>query len=216
MVGARRPLGAGGQPGGVAGSRRLGSAAPGEALGGVEAKGFQQAVAGRLGADGRLRHNQRAVDQPGEKVEDRHGPGLPVGTDRFGGLQREPAGEDRQLLEAAALRLRQEVIAPVDGGAQRPVARRPAPVAAGQQAQPVVETGGELAGGQDPHPGGGEFDRQRNAVQVAADLRHRGSLLDRQDEVGSCCLGAGDEQLDGRRPGETFPVGRLAGGRESE
>ncbi len=46
------------------------------------------------------------------------------------------------------------------------------PFAAREQAEPVTEPGRDVGGGQRPEPGGGEFDRQRQAVEGGADPRH--------------------------------------------
>ena len=64
-------------------------------------------------------------------------------------------------------------MAPVDGGPQGPLPRRGGPVAGPEQREAVAEPGGDLLGGQHGHPGGGQLDGQRDAVQRAADGRHR-------------------------------------------
>ncbi len=64
-------------------------------------------------------------------------------------------------------------MAPVDGGPQGPLPRRGGPVAGPEEREAVAEPGGDLLGGQHAHPGRGQLDGQRDAVQRAADGRHR-------------------------------------------
>ncbi len=95
-----------------------------------------------------------------------------LGAHGLGGLQREAAREDRQPAEQDALRLGQQVVTPVDGGAQRLVPRDGRAAAGGQQREAVVQAGGDLLHRKHLHAGGGQFDRQRDAVQALADLHH--------------------------------------------
>ena len=89
---------------------------------------------------------------------------------RLGGLQGEAAGEDGQAAQQRLLRLGEQVVAPVDGAAQGLLAGQRRPAAAGQQAEAVVQAGGDLLHREGPDPRGGQLDRQRDAVQPGADL----------------------------------------------
>ncbi len=63
-------------------------------------------------------------------------------------------------------------MAPADRRTQRPVAARRAPVAAGQQPEPVVQPQQHLLHRQGPQPSGSELQRQRNPVEAVAELPH--------------------------------------------
>ena len=57
--------------------------------------------------------------------------------------------------------------------------------AAGEQREAVAEARGDLLDRQQPHPSRGELDRERDAVQLVADLNQRGSVLAAGTEVGA-------------------------------
>ena len=82
--------------------------------------------------------------------------------------RRPPAGGSSD-----ALRLGQQVVAPVERRPQRLLARQRRPAAAGQQPEAVVQPGGDLLDRQRRHPRRRQLERQRDAVQPPADLRHR-------------------------------------------
>ena len=86
------------------------------------------------------------------------------------GLERATAGENRKRLEEPLLARGQQVVAPVDQGGHRLVPRQSAGVSAGEQTEALVEPLGDLARREDLHARGGQLDRQRNAVEPAADL----------------------------------------------
>ena len=83
------------------------------------------------------------------------------------------AGEHGEPGQDGPLRLGQQVEAPVDRRPQRPVPRQRRAAAAGQEPEPVVEASRDLGGRQRADPRGGQLDRQRDAIQPAADLRDR-------------------------------------------
>ena len=62
---------------------------------------------------------------------------------------------------------------PSHGELQCLLARQHRPAAAGEEPEPVVEGGGDPDGRHHANPGGGQFDGQGQAVEVAADLCHR-------------------------------------------
>ena len=75
----------------------------------------------------------------------------------LGHLKR-PAGEDGKPPQQRLLALGQQVVAPVDGGAQRLLPWRGRPVAGGQQAEPVGDPHPDLLHRQRADPGGGQLD----------------------------------------------------------
>ena len=116
---------------------------------GVLAHRLQQPVA--RCAVARLGQHQRLVHQRVSRSST-PSPSIAVaGADRLGRLERPAPGEDRQPPEQRALRLAEQVVAPVDQRAQRLLARQGRPAAAGQQPEAVVQPGGDL------------LDRQRAA-----------------------------------------------------
>ena len=97
---------------------------------------------------------------------------LPATTDRLGGFERAPAGEDRQPSEQHLLRLAEQVDAPGDGAAQRLVAQRLIARAAGQQRQAAVHAHEHGFGRQQSDASGRQLDAQWQAVESMADLGH--------------------------------------------
>ena len=119
-----------------------------------------------------------------------------TGTHRLDRVEAESAGEDRQADEERALRIGQEVEAPVESGLQGPVTGERHPAAAGEQPEPIVERAGDLLGRQGLDPCRGELDREWNPVQSPADLDDRVRVLRGERERGlhgACPI---DEQPD--------------------
>ena len=88
-------------------------------------------------------------------------------------------------------------MAPVDGRAQRLLARRRVTSAGTACAERRVEALRNLDGRKQPAAGGRELDRQREPIDPAANLRNRGGIPPAEVEcriVGPRALG---EQLDG-------------------
>ena len=100
-----------------------------------------------------LDYDQRPVDEVAQQVE-HIVPVDPVVGRRssfiarhfLGRLQRPATAEDRQPAEQPALRLRQQVVAPVDRRPQRLLAGQGRAAAAGQQTKAVVQPLGDLRG----------------------------------------------------------------------
>ena len=86
----------------------------------VAAQGLKHPEAGLAPVMG---DHQGLVDEAGEQTEHLCLLHLPVPTHLLGRLQREAPGEHRQLAEQFPFRFRQQLIAPVDDGPQRLVAR---------------------------------------------------------------------------------------------
>jgi hypothetical protein len=178
----------------VSPARGLGLATFFESLSAILPQRLQDLVTERpLGR--RLGQHEGLADQAGQEIQGgelaigggrwaavvgERGPGRRH--DRLDRFQRAPPREDGQAVEQRALGLAQQVVAPLDRLAERPLAHRGGPSAAGQQREPVVQPGCDLVGGQDGHPGGGQLDSERNAVQPAADLHDRLAVALRQLE----------------------------------
>ena len=146
-----------------------------EPLPGVLAHGFEQPEPGLRRS--RVGEHERLLDEPPEHVEDVHLVDRVAGADVFGRLEARPAGEGGQPPEDDPLRLGQQVVAPVDRGAQRLVTSGRGPAAARQEPEPVVEAGRDLLDRERPHPRRGELDRERDAVEAATELGHRPGVL---------------------------------------
>ena len=105
---------------------------------------------------------------------------------RLGRLQRPAAGEDRQAPAAAPLRLRQQVVAPVDRARSVCWRGRRRPPAAGQQPEAVVQPAArDLLDRSAVTPRRRQLDGQRDAVQPPADAGHRRGVLLAKREPGS-------------------------------
>ena len=146
-------------------------------------------VAGRLA----VQHHQRLVDQRDEQPEDLLGPDGLVRAHLLGHVQ-VPAGEGRQPPQQHLLGLVQQLIAPVHGGPQRLLAQRRGPVARVEQLEPVAQPALDLLHRQRPHPGRGQLDAQRDAVQRPAQPRHRRGVVAGQRETWPGPRGPGREQ----------------------
>ena len=116
--------------------------------------------------------------------------------DRLGGREREAAGEDAELRRTASGRGVEQVVAPADRGAQRLLALRRVARAGAQQVQAAREAVEDLGGREDLGAGGGELDRQRQAVELRADLLDaRVAVVELQARVDGA--GAAQEQRGG-------------------
>jgi hypothetical protein len=88
------------------------------------------------------------------------------------GLQREAARKDRERVEECALRLAEQLVAPIERSSQALLARQSGPAAACEAGKAILQAGGNGLDRQDPDAGGGQLDRQGDAIQPGADLRH--------------------------------------------
>ena len=114
----------------------------------------------------------RSVDRVARAAPRPHG-------DRFDGIERRAADEHRQQPEHPALRLGQQVVAPVQGGLERLLAGQRGPAAADQEVEPIVEAVGDRGDREDGDARRRELDRQRQAVEVVAQARDGGRILER-------------------------------------
>ncbi len=106
----------------------------------------------------------------------------------------EAPGEHGHALERAPLGLRQQPVGPVDRGAQRPVALALARARAREQREALVEVTRDLRGRERAAARRGELDGERQAVEPAADARHRLGVGGVELEVPARRAGAVDEQ----------------------
>ena len=120
--------------------------------------------------------------------------------------KREPTGEHAEPVEDVPFAWREQVVAPVDGLAQCPVAFHRGAAAASEQPEALVETGRDLVGTHHAGAGRRELDGERDSVQPPADLGDRGRGLRVELEVTARLLGALDEELH-RVCGEDSAVG---------
>ena len=173
----------------MAGTQLIGIAGVDEALFAVLANRFQQPVP-RLGAvvgdDERTRHQAR------EQLEHLVAVDRITRAHRFGGLERAPSREHRQAAQQPLLGLAQQVVGPVDRGAERLVALARDPPATRQE--PEVEAPDDLARVHRGDPCGGELDRQRHTVEAPAHRHDVASIGVVNREVGLHCPGPLREQ----------------------
>ncbi len=172
-------------------------------LRGVLPDGLQHHDA-RRGVDGPVGLAGEALGEQGrEAVEGvevaRGGPGM---GDHLLDEVRRRAGEHRQHLEQPLLPGVEELVAPFDRGPHRLLAERQVAGAAAEHRQPALEPPEERLRREQVEAGRRQLDRQREAVEAPADLRHGGGVV--VGEVEGRVDGArpGDEQLDRLEPAE--------------
>ena len=117
--------------------------------------------------------DERLVDQPRDEVDDLAARDRAAGADVLGRLEGEAAGEDRQPAEEQALLAVEQVVAPLDGGAQGLLARARGAAAGGEDVEAVAQAGGDLLEREGGDARRGQLDGQRHAVQAPADLLDR-------------------------------------------
>jgi hypothetical protein len=158
-----------------------------------------------------VERHHRLRDETTERVEHVERVNDVVTRHRFGRLEREGAGEHRQTCEHRLLALVEQPERPLHRGAQRLVTspRGTAPVR--EETEPLVEP---TEDGRRAHRGGargGELDREREAVEPAAELVDGLAILRGHLEPVTRRGGAIDEQLRRRLDGERANrVGGLA------
>ena len=116
--------------------------------------------------------------------------------DRGCHVGRPAAGEDRKPGEEPAFLDGQQLVAPVEGAAQRALAfgRVAWP---GPQVEAAAEPVEDRGGAEQADPGRRELDRQGEAIQASADLRDGSQRLTGRGEVRPLRSRAVDEQRDG-------------------
>ncbi len=108
----------------------------------------------------------------------------------------QPPCEDGEAREERLLVGAEQVVAPVDRRAERLLARGQVAWAAGEEVEALLEPGEQRLRREQLRAGGGELDREREAVEADADLGDRGRVRVRHGEVGLDGAGAFDEERD--------------------
>ncbi|HEX6583082.1 MAG TPA: hypothetical protein VF056_05720 [Thermoleophilaceae bacterium] len=95
------------------------------------------------------------------------------GTDGFGRLEREAPGEHRELCKQPLFVSREELVAPLDGPAQRALALGRVMRAGRQQVEATTEALEDLPRCEHLDASGSKLERERKAVEPLCDLTHR-------------------------------------------
>jgi hypothetical protein len=103
--------------------------------------------------------------------------------DRFGGLERQTAGEHRQATEESRPRLVQQVIGPVDRAPQGLMALQSGATPARKQPEPLVESSGDLRDAQRADAGSGQLDRQWHPIELPTDITDDQRVRSVKDEI---------------------------------
>jgi hypothetical protein len=133
---------------------------------------LEETVPRRRGRLRRRGHDQRLVDELSEQARDHLRAYGASGADPLRLLQAEVAREHGEALERQPLVGFQEVVAPIDGGAHRLVARGLGARARRQHLQRMDQARGELIEVQQPGPGRGQLDGEGQTLQARADSGH--------------------------------------------
>ena len=157
--------------------------------------GLQEPVADLVAAA--LGHDEGLVDELADELEPVRVtvPGAPA-DDPDGGVDVEAVGEHRQRAQRRLLGTGQQVVAPIQRGAQRLLAGRSRAGTAGQQREAVAEPSRYLSDAEHPQSSRGQLEGQRDALQPAADLGDDGRVVLRQGELRTRLTGTIAEQLD--------------------
>ncbi len=174
-----------------------------QALQRVGARGFKQPI-GDLAARHVCRH-QGFRDELAQVVRHIVSVDAVPCNDRNRCLQIEAADENGEPTKGDALGFEKEVEAPVEGGEQCLMAWQRGAPAPGQHPEPVTEPRGKFVDAQRTAAHGGQFDRQRDAVQAAAHGRRRLGELAVRHETRVGCTHPREEQ-----PQRAGPVGFVA------
>ena len=133
----------------------------------------------RLPARARIVGHEASVEQGVERLRHR-GAVVGHGLER---VERRSAGEDRQHAEDVPGRPVEKLHAPLDRGPEGSLALRQIRRVARQEREPFAEALCRALRAEHADPGGGQLDRERQAVERAADARDRGSVLVRKHEL---------------------------------
>src|SRR5437660_12524331 len=114
--------------------------------------------------------HKRLVEQLLEQLQHPIYLDIVAAQDVLGCRQRPTPAKDGEPPHQLSLRLRQELVAPVERRAQRLVAAGCGSAAADQQSETIPQAGRELLNTQQFQPSGSQLDRKRDAVQLATDV----------------------------------------------
>ena len=123
---------------------------------------------------------------------------ISIGSQGTGGFETEGSREDRKASQDHAFALGQEVMAPVQRGGQGLMASRSITPPL-EHTEPVIEEGKDLADLEGVDACRSEFDGQRHAVELAANLGDGRRVCVIQGERIEGCSGAFHEKFDGRK-----------------
>jgi hypothetical protein len=169
-------------------------AALGELLERVGPHRLEQPVA--RGRAGGLHDDERFCGQVRDAVLDRGRAEARGGRDRARRLQREAAREDGEAMQDGPLDGGEQLVAPVERRPQGLVPRQRGPVAAGEQPESIVQTGGELVHPERGGAGRRQLDRERDAVEAPTDRARDRRAARVQEEAPVHRLRPRHEQLD--------------------
>src|ERR1700686_671634 len=141
--------------------------------------------------------NQRFVDKVREKVEDSLAFDALAGADGLGRIEVPTPDKNGQSPKENTLGIIEQVVAPVDQGAQCLLAGQDRAAATGEEAESVIESRGHLRDRQNPDAGGRELERKGYAVESAADPDDIGGVLLREGKRRLIGGAAFDEEDDG-------------------
>ena len=160
-------------------------AAFGQLLERIAARRLEQAIAGDGAAD--IRRDQRLRHEIDDAVDDLRGAGLIFARRRDRGLQGEAAGKNGQATQHQARAVVEQVMAPIERGAQRLMSRQRGAPTAGEQLKTVVEARRQRLQAERGRARGRELDRQRNAVEAPHDHGDGGgrAIIRREGGIGS-------------------------------
>ena len=144
---------------------------------------------------GRPHQHHRRTQQPSQDVRQLLGaePQAIAGGDRA--LDGPPPQVDRQAHEHRLLDLTEQAEAPIDRSGHGLVVAQPAAGTHVQQAEAAVQPRRHVGQGARAHLRRHQLQRQRQAIQAAADLRQAGRVVRRQREPGAVLADALDQQL---------------------
>ena len=180
-----------------------------KSFGGVLTQRLQHPVPG--GGAG-LDDDHGPFDEPADGVEDCPGKCTLVCDDLFSRRQGPAALEDREPVEHPLFGLRQQLVAPVDGGAQCLLPFLRGAGAGGEEGEPAPEPHGHLDGRERRHPGSGELEGEWDAVEGAADDPDGGQVVGVEHQPRAYGAGPFGEQLR-RRVVEHLARRGVLGGR---
>jgi hypothetical protein len=178
----------------------------------VRPDGLQQPVPGLRAP--RLGHDERLVHQPGQRAE--HGAGVDVAArpDVAGRREAEAPDKDREPAEHRAVGVVEHVVAPRHRRGERLVAGHDAARTPHEQREPVVERRLDLHRRERAQPGGGQLQRDRDAVQPGAHRAHGVGVRLVDGEARGHGCGALGEQRDGLRLGHRRHLPHLLTGHD--
>jgi hypothetical protein len=119
-----------------------------------------------------------------------------AGSDRCDRAEGKAAAEDSELTEERLLLRCEQVVRQGDGVPHRALANRRIARSANEKSQPGRHQRQKRFRRKQPHPGGGQLDRQRQPVQPATDFSDGTRILNCQPESGVRGASTLDEERD--------------------